>query len=64
LILTRLSANYLKNERVKLCKQRKLLRIVQNQSKTHYQSEKIFLNNLPSTISCSTPISSRVHGSS
>lgn len=56
----RLSSNYLKNERIKLTKQRNLLRIVQNQSKTHYQSEKIFLSNLPSIISCSTPISSRV----
>ncbi|CAF1639213.1 unnamed protein product, partial [Adineta ricciae] len=46
----RLSSAYLENERIKLVKQRNLLRIVQNETKTHYQSDKIFLNNLPSFI--------------
>ncbi|UJR38396.1 hypothetical protein I4U23_031065 [Adineta vaga] len=46
----RLSSMYLENERNKLTKQRNLLRIVQNENKTHYQSEKIFLNHLPSII--------------
>ncbi|CAF1593805.1 unnamed protein product, partial [Adineta ricciae] len=46
----RLSSAYLENERIKLVKQRNLLRIAQNETKTHYQSEKIFLNTLPSFI--------------
>ncbi len=60
--MNRLSSAYLKNERIKLSKQRNLLRIVQNQNKTHYQSERIFLNNLPSLIIPTLPIGSRVIG--
>lgn len=48
--VNRLSSAYLENERIKLAKQRNLLRIVQNETKTHYQSEKVFQNNLPSLI--------------
>lgn len=58
----RLSSAYLKNERIKLSKQRNLLRIIQNETKTSYQSEKIFLNNLPSLIISSIPTGSRVIG--
>lgn len=60
--LNRLSSAYLQNERFKLSKQRNLLRIIQNESKTHYQSEKIFVNNLPSLIIPPLPIGSRVIG--
>ncbi|CAF4380100.1 unnamed protein product, partial [Rotaria sp. Silwood2] len=56
----RLSIAYLKNERIKLSKQRNLLRILQYESTTHYQSEKIFLNNLPFLIISPLPIDSRV----
>ncbi|CAF1031860.1 unnamed protein product [Rotaria sordida] len=56
----RLSSAYLKNERIKLSKQRNLLRILQYETKTHYQSEKIFLNNLPSLIISPLPIGSHV----
>ncbi|CAF5087283.1 unnamed protein product, partial [Rotaria magnacalcarata] len=56
----RFSSAYLKNERIKLSKQRNLLRILQNETKTHYQSEKFFLNNLPSLIISSLPLGCRV----
>jgi hypothetical protein len=58
----RLSSAYLQNERLKLSKQRNLLRIIQNESKTCYQSEKIFLNNLPSLIISSLQTGCRVIG--
>jgi hypothetical protein len=61
-MFNRLSSVYLKNERIKLSKQRNLLRIIQNEIKTHYQSEKIFINNLPSLIISSLRIGSRVLG--
>ncbi len=60
--MNRLSSAYLKNERIKLSKQRNFLRIIQNETKTHYQSERIFLNNLPSSIISPLPIGSRVIG--
>lgn len=60
--LIRLSSTYLKSERMKLSKQRNLLRIIQNESQTHYSSEKIFLNHLPSSIPSAIPIGSRVIG--
>ena len=60
--LIRLSSTYLKNERMKLSKQRNLLRIIQNESQTHYSSDKIFLNHLPSSIPSAIPIGSRVIG--
>ncbi|CAF1349828.1 unnamed protein product [Adineta steineri] len=56
----RLSSAYLENERIKLSKQRNLLRIIQHETNTHYQSEKIFLNNLPSIIHSPIQIGSRV----
>ena len=62
-VLIRFSSTYLTNERKKLSKQRTLLRIIQNQSQTHYSSEKIFLNNLPSWIPSTIPLGSRVIGS-
>jgi len=61
-MFNRLSSVYLKNERIKLSKQRNLLRIIQNEIKTHYQSEKIFINNLPSLIISPLRIGSRVLG--
>lgn len=56
------SSNYLTNERAKLSKQRQLLRIIQHETKTHYPSERIFLNHLPAFVISSIPIASRVIG--
>jgi hypothetical protein len=60
--VNRLSSEYLKNERIKLSKQRNLLRIVQYENKTHYPSDKIFLNNLPYLIISPLQPGSRVIG--